>query len=238
MTVLSIVQDHCRIHALNVPTAVINSTDTGVQQLFGILKELLDEIVNESKFNVTTMEAVFSTVAGEDQGALQTLAPFGYQFAYFETFYDRTLRRPLYGPLDETEWQQIKALPNPGPFYKFRIRGDRLLINPAPVAPFSTLAFEYASSWCVKDGGTSALKATITLDNDTFIFPEHLLRKGMMFRWKQIKGLPYQEDQTQYYNLLNNYIARDKVKQRINVANPSQPDIKPGVFVPSGNWMQ
>lgn len=237
MTVLSVIQDHCRIHALNVPTAVIGSPDTGTQQLFAILSELLDEMVNESKFNVTTLEAVFTSVAGEDQGSLQTLAPFGYQFAYFETFYDRTLRRPLYGPLSEIEWQQIKALPNPGPFYKFRIRGDRLLINPAPVAPLSQLAFEYASSWAVRDAG-GTLKASVTTDTDTFLFPEPILRKGLAMRWKQIKGLPYQEDQTQYYNLLNNYIARDKVKARIDVANPQQASIRPGVFVPSGNWMQ
>lgn len=237
MTVLSVIQDHCRIHAIRVPTAVFGSTDTGTQQLLGILNELVDEIVNESKFNVTTREAVFNSVAGEDQGAMQTLAPFGYQFAYLETFYDRTLRRPLYGPLSEVEWQQIKALPNPGPFYKFRIREDHLLINPAPVAPLSVLAFEYASSWAVTSAA-GVLKAAMTADDDSFVFPDRILRKGLAMRWKQVKGLPYQEDQTQYYNLLNNYIARDKVKSRINVAEPQQPSIRPGVFVPSGNWMQ
>lgn len=237
MSVLSIIQDHCRIHALNIPSSVIGSTDTGVQQLYGILSELLDEMVNESKFNVITLETVFTATAAEDQGAMETLAPYGYQFAYSETFFDRTLRRPLYGPLDEVEWQQIKALPNPGPFYKFRIRGDHLLINPAPTAPLSTIAFEYASSWAVKSSA-GVLKAAITADDDVFVFPERILRKGMAYRWKHIKGLPYQEDQTQYYNLLNNYIARDKAKARVNVAEPQQPSIKPGVFVPSGNWMQ
>lgn len=237
MSVLSIIQDHCRINALRVPNSVIGSTDTGVQQLYGILRELLDEVVNESKFNVITLEAVFTATAGEDQGALSTLAPYGCQFPYFETFYDRTLRRPLYGPLDETEWQQIKALPNPGPFYKFRIRGDHLLINPAPAAPLSTIAFEYASSWCVQSEA-GILQSGIENDTDVFVFPERILRRGLAFRWKQIKGLPYQADETQFYNLLTNYIARDKVKRRINVSQPYQADIKPGVFVPSGNWMQ
>jgi len=237
MSVLSLVQDHCRIHALNIPSIVVSSLDATVQQLFGILNELLDEMVNESKFNVTTEEAIFTSIADEDQGAIQTLAPNGYQFAYFETFFDRTLRRPLYGPLDETEWQQIKALPNPGPFYKFRIRGDHLLINPAPTTPFSTIAFEYASSWAVTDSAGVA-KAAVTADTDLFRFPERILRKGLAFYWKRIKGLPYQADETQYYNLLNNYIARDKVKARINVAEGTPATIKPGVFVPSGNWMQ
>lgn len=235
MSVLSVIQHHCRVHALSIPSSVINSTDMGTQQLLGLLSQVVDEMVNESKFNVITLEAVFTATAAEDQGAMQTLAPFGYQFAYFETFFDRTLQRPLYGPLDETQWQEIKALPNPGPFYKFRIRGDHLLLNPAPAAPLSTIAFEYASSWAIKaNNGTP--KAEITADDDTFVFPERILKRGLAYYWNQRKGLPYQEDKDHYYDLLNNYISRDKVKRRINVADPEPVDIKPGVFVPSGNW--
>lgn len=239
MSVLSIIQNHCRIHALNVPTSVFGSTDTGVLQLLGILNDLIGDMVAESKYNVTTQEAVFSMIAGEDQGTIQSKAPNGYQWMIFETFYDRTLRRPVYGPIDESDWQALKALPNPGPYYKFRIRQDHILINPAPTtAPFSTLAFEYVSSWAVKTAGSGNLKPEATADDDTFLFPEQIIRKGMTYRWKQLKGLPYQADETQYYNLLNNYIAKDKVKRRIDLANPMPVALKPGVFVPSGNWMQ
>ena len=235
MTALSVIQAHCRNHALGIPTSVINSADGGVRQLFGLLSQVIDEMVNESKFNVVTLETTFTAVAAESQGSMQTLAPFGYQFAYFETFFDRTLQRPLYGPLGETEWQQIKALPNPGPFYKFRIRGDELLLAPAPSTPLSTIAFEYASSWAVKSAA-GVPKESITADDDTFVFPERILLRGLSYYWNHRKGLPYQEDKDQYYNLLNNYIARDKVKRRINVAHPNPVDIKPGIFIPSGNW--
>lgn len=237
MSVLSIIQSHCRIHALAVPTSVIGSTNTSTVQMLAILSEVLEDVVTESKFNVITQEALFTATASEDQGLMTTLAANGYQFAYFETFYDRTLARPLYGPIDESEWQALKALPNPGPFYKFRIVRNRLYLNPAPTAPLSQIAFEYASSWCVTTVA-GAPKAEITLDTDLILFPENIIRKGMMYRWKLIKGLPYQEDQTQFYSLLNNYIAKDKVKRRINVANPYPTSIRPGVFVPSGNWMQ
>lgn len=235
MSVLSIIQDFTRRHALAVPTGVIGSTDTTVLQLFQILQDVIGELVTESKFNVITREATFTATAAEDQGALTTLAPYGYQWAYFETFFDRTLRRPLYGPLDETEWQQIKAIPNPGPFYKFRIRGDRLLMNPAPAAPLSTIAFEYASSWAYTDA-TGIPQASILVDTDLIIFPDNIIARGLAYQWKQVKGLPYQEDRDKFYELLNNYIARDKVKRRINLAHPKPVDIQPGVFVPSGNW--
>lgn len=235
MSVLSIIQDFARRHALAVPTGVIGSTDATTVQLYQILQDVVDEVVTESKFNVITREAVFTAVAAESQGSMDELAAAGYQYAYFETFFDRTLRRPLYGPLTETEWQEIKAIPNPGPFYKFRIRRNTLYINPAPTAPLSTIAFEYASSWAVEsDAGVA--KQNITEDTDVFVFPETILKRGLAYQWKQIKGLPYQEDKDTYYSLLNNYIARDKVKRRINLAHPHPVDIRPGVFVPSGNW--
>lgn len=235
MSLLSIIQNHCKLHAIGVPSSVIGSTDTNTIQLYAIVNEIVSELVTESNFQVTTQEAIKVLTAVEDQGAMQTLCPLGYQSAIFETFFDRTLRRPLMGPISESEWQGLKALPMAGTLYKFRIKNDHLLINPIPAAPFSTLAWEYMSSWCVTSAA-GVLKAAITLDSDLFVFPENIVQKGMMFRWKQIKGLPYQADETKYYNLLNNYIAKDKVKRRVNVADPVNLDIRPGIFVPSGSW--
>ena len=235
MSVLTVVQQVCRLNALRVPTTVVSATDTQTQQMLAILLETLDDMVQESSFNVTTQEAVFTAVASEDQGALATLAPNGYFQANFETFYDRTLGRPLYGPVNDSEWQAIHALPDPGPFYKFRIRLDRLYLHPAPTAPLSQMAFEYMSKWCVKSvAGT--LQETITADTDVFVFPEAIVRKWMIYRWKLTKGLLYQEDRDAAYNQLNNYIARDKVKRRVNVAESHPADLHPGVFVPIGNW--
>lgn len=237
MNLLQIIQRHCELHALASPTGVVGSTDTQVTQLFAILKQVIDEIVTESKFNVTTQITTHVLIASEDQGALSTLCPSGYQFAIFETFFDRTLMRPLIGPLSETEWEQIKALPTAGIMYKFRILNDHLLLNPVPASPFSTIAWEYMSSWATKTAA-GVLKAAPTLDTDIFVFPDNILLRGLAYRWKQIKGLPYQADETAYWNMLNNYIAKDKVKRRIDVSAGEPVDVKPGIFVPSNSWMQ
>lgn len=235
MTALATIQRHCQMHSLAVPSTLVGATDTQTIQLIAILNEVLEDIVVESKYQVQTLECVFQLTAGENQGPLSSIGTQGYYQANFETFYDRTLMRPLFGPLSDTEWQQIKALPNPGPFYKFRIRNDCLLINPAPSEPFSIIAFEYMSTFIVvANDGT--LKANVTADDDIFALPEHIIRKWLIYRWKLIKGLPYQEDQQRAFDLLNNYIARDGVKSRIDVSHPHPADIQPGVFVPSGSW--
>jgi hypothetical protein len=233
MTVLSTIVRHCQLHALAIPTAVVGSTDTQVIQLLAILQETLEDMQQESDFQVTTLECVFTAVAGQDQGPITALGGglSGYRKANFETFFDRSLMRPLYGPVNDTEWQDLQALPNPGPFYKFRIWQNKLWLNPAPTAPFSEIAFEYMSEWAVLDN-TGAAKPLITADDDSYVFPENIVRKWLIYRWKLLKGLPYQEDRQKAYDMLNNYIATDKVKRRVNVSCTHPVDMQPGIFVP------
>lgn len=235
MSLLTIVQQHCQIHALAVPTAVVGSTDTTVQQLLGILNELVDSMTDESQWQAFSYEALFNFIPQEDQGSIYTLADEGFQWIHNETFYDRTLKRPVYGPVTDQEWQAIKAIPNPGPWYKWRIRQDRLLINPIPTTPYSLVAFEYGSSYGVKSSGGVA-KQYFTADDDIFVLPEKIIRKGLAFRWKQVKGLPYQVDEEQYYKLLNNALTRDGGKRQYRLDCNQPLSLSPGIFVPSGNW--
>lgn len=236
MTLLTVVQQFCQINALNIPNFVVSNGDTNVLQMLGICNEMLDEIVDTNKWQAFTQEGHFTMIAAESQGSVKTLAPNGFLWFNFETFYDRTLRRPLYGPVDDQEWQAIKAIPNPGPYYKFRIRGDQFLINPAPtVAPFSVIYFEYASSFGVTSG-TGVAKALFTADDDQFNLDDKILRKGLGFRYKQLKGLPYQADEVSYYSLLNSAIAKKTPRRAYNLGSGENFTIQPGIFVPSGNW--
>jgi hypothetical protein len=58
--------------------------------------------------------------------------------------------RPLFGPLTETEWQEVKALPAAGAFYKFRISKIICCLIQFLPRHSALIAFEYMSSWCVK----------------------------------------------------------------------------------------
>lgn len=237
MSVLSLIQFHCRRHALAVPTAVIGSTDTTVKQLLAVLEETVENIVTEANYQVTTKEVTFTATAAEDQGAMTTLADEGYQHVLNGTFWDRSNDLPLYGPVSDVEWQRLKALVNAGPNYSYRLRGGHLLLNPAPAAPLPTIAFEYVSSWGVTDS-SGVGKAAITADDDLFVFPDNILKKGLAFRWKRDKGLPYQGDETDYYDLLNKFIGREKTSKVVNLAGPEDRSPKPCIVVPSGSWLQ
>lgn len=236
MSLLTVVQRFCQVNGLASPNIVVSSQDSAVQQYLGICNELLDTMIDESKFQAFQKQGTWTLIADEDQGPIPTIAPNGFLWFNNGTFYDRTLRRPLYGPIEDDEWQALKAIPNPGPFYKFRVRGNHLLINPVPTTPFSLIAFEYSSCYGVIAADGTTEKQYFTADDDSFVLPEKILQKGLTFRWKQIKGLPYQADETAYYSLLNNYISRNKPRRNYNLADTNNMGIQPGIFVPSGNW--
>lgn len=235
MSLLTLVQSVCRNHALSIPTAVMSSTNTTVSQLYGMLSELLEEITTESNFTGLTLEATFTAIAAENQGSLDTLAPSGFMHILPGTLFDRTNRRHLLGPLSAEDWQALQALSTPSATYYYRIRENNFYLYPAPdVSSLPDIAFEYASSWIVRDSGGTP-KAALTADDDLFGLPEYILRRGLTWKWKYTKGLPYEADQHKFYELLNSYIATDGTKPTINVGEKAR-GLTPGILVPTGNW--
>lgn len=231
MTLLSIVQSHCKINGLNVPDAVIGSQDTTVVQLHEILNSLVETITDQSKFQGFNKEASFTLIAGEDQGAISDLADDGFLWLVPNTFYNRTRNLKIAGPFDEATWQRRKAQDIGGTFYGFRLRNNHLYINPAPASGgLDDVAFEYMSSFGVVDNA-GVSKASFTVDTDTFMLPEKILKKGLSWRWKYQKGLAYQLEEQEFWDMLNNAIARDKAQTPVDL-NGSCEEFKPGIFVP------
>lgn len=235
MSLLTIVQDFCRINGLNIPATVTGSQDTTVMQAWGILNDLAENLPDESSFQAYTNQSTWTMIAAEDQGSIYTIAGPDWMYFHNDTFFDRTLMRPLYGPLTDGEWQQILCFPNPGPYYKFRIRGNHLLINPVPSTPFSLIAFEYASSYGV-ESAAGVRKLQFTDDTDTYVLPERVIRKGLIYKWKMQKGLPYAADETEYFKLLDNLVAQNNPSRTFNMACSNLETLQPGIFVPTGNW--
>lgn len=234
MSLLTVLRQFCSRTGLPVPTAAVASGDNQLQQLVALANEVVEDLCDRWTWQELTKETVFTTVLGEDQGSISTIAPSGFLRVLQETIFNRTLRLPLFGPLASQDWQALKALPTTGPFYKYRIRGDRLLFMPPGVAG-QTCAFEYATSFSILAIDGLTYKSEFTADSDTFILDERLLLAGLRWKWKSEKGLDYAEDFRRYEQLANNAAGRDGSKPRLNMAGGNS-DYKPGIWVPSGNW--
>jgi hypothetical protein len=232
MNLLQIVTKFCPRAGIPTPSTVTGSTDDRVLQVLALLVEEGEDLSSRHNWSGLTVEATHTTIAAENQGAITTIAP-GYSFIKNQTLWDRTDQLPVIGPLNDIDWQAVKAVSNPGPRYQFRIRGGNLLITPTPAAGH-TFAFEYQSeNWVLDTGGNS--KSEITSDTDSFLIPHRLMLMGLRWRWAAEKGLNYSELFNTYEAQVKDAMGKDGGK-RVLHSDDSNRNMSPGIFVPNGNW--
>lgn len=219
-------------------SGAIGGTNATLNQLAGLLRELVEDLPQEARFSVDLKRATFTTLAAEDQGTIASIIGGANAAAYFvnETFWDTTNRLPLLGPASAEEWEMLHGMPIGSPRFTYRIFNNHLYLYPAPAAPLPVIAFEYGSLWLFTDS-TGVPKEFLTADSDLCLLPDTLLMAGLKWKWKVEKGLPSNEAEKAYYNTLNNYLAKDGTKRRVKV-DYGQPSAEPRIVIPAGNWLQ
>lgn len=207
MSLLTIIQGAADILSLPRPSAVVASSDQQIRQLFALANVEGEELATRPSrgWQALIKEFTFVSVAAETQvGAIP--ADFGYCIA--DTAFNRDQARKLMGPLTPSQWQGARAnhVSNPVGYF-FRIRGDAFLMLPTPAAG-DTIAYEYSSAnWAQSSAGVG--RAAFTADEDGSYLSEDLIKLGVVWRFKQAKGLDYGEDMNSYERALQRALGRD-----------------------------
>jgi len=111
---LSIVQAICGRLSLAIPNQAVGNTDTQITTILALCNEEGQELAARHEWTGLQTEATFTTLAVENQGAMETIAP-GLGYIINDTIWNRSLRRPVYGPKSAQGWQQNKAFAINGP---------------------------------------------------------------------------------------------------------------------------
>jgi hypothetical protein len=168
------------------------------------------------------------------QGNILTLTGPDFNFIVNETMWDRTTRRPVFGPKSAAEWQQLQAQQMQGPWWQFTLRGNQLLFLPAPT-PGNTIYFEWITRYWATDTTGATGKSIMGVDSDVSKLNEQWHIMGAIWRFKQQNGLPFQSDKEKYDGAIADACTRDGVRSRISMLG-AQADLYPGIVVPAGNW--
>lgn len=233
MSLLTIIQNVCHRVGINAPTLVVGSSDQQILQLLSLADEEGEELSERYVWSALQKEATFTTMAAELQGEIDTIASVGFKYIINDTIWNRTQNRPMFGSLTPSDWQLLTSSNVAGPFQEYRIQGGNLYLKPAPPAG-ETCAFEYISSnYCQTLGGTPI--DSWNDDTDTGILDEKIMTAGIIWRWKQVKGMDYAEDFRKYEIRVNQAMGRDAGKPTISM-DGSPTNRAPGIIVPSGSW--
>jgi len=231
MSLLSIIQQACGRIGVSTPTSVVGNSDSIITQLLALANEEGEELTTGASVGLSydwsqlQTETSFTALAQENQGAITTIAP-GFRYIINGTIFNRTLRRPVPGPLPPQSWQMLRAANVVGPYPQFRIRNGNLILIPNPTAGDS-IYFEYQSAnWC--QSASSVGQMAWAADDDTGLLDEQLMTAGLIWRWKKAKNLEYAEDFRQYQTRVLNAIARDGGKTTINIGDQ---EFVPGVLI-------
>jgi hypothetical protein len=236
MPLLDIVRSVALKVGVTVPAVAVGSNDQNIQQIIGFANEAGQELAARYDWQELTRESTFTTVATESQGSITTITGQGFGWVLNETMWDRSTKRPVFGPKVAAEWQQLKAQFVNGPWTQYRIRGNQVLFIPVPAAG-DAIFFEWVSKFWVANTAvpTIGTQQAYGVDSDVSILDERLITLDTVWRYKQTKRLAYDEDFDKAQAAIIDAISRNASKPTLNLAG-SQGDFTPGIWVPAGSW--
>lgn len=145
-------------------------------------------------------------------------------FSYFQqlTWWDRTYRWQMQGPLSAQEWQVLKSGLSPiGPRRFFRVIGNKFYLHPAPSVTGDTLVFEYYSNaWCQSNAAVA--QSTWTADTDYYSLDDDAFILGLKWRYKAAKGLDYAQEKRDYDVVCDRLVARNGGNRDLRMNSQAQ----------------
>lgn len=230
MSLLTIIQRTCALLTLPVPTVAITSQDKQVAQLVALANEEGDDLASSYNWQALTVEQLFTTTPTVNQ---TPAIPADLDRFLPDSFFNRTTRRIVTGPITPQQWQALQAWPYLSTVYLcWRERQGDFLVKPTPPAG-QVVAYEYVSKNWAKDISGNPLPQ-FQSDSDTSYLDERLMGLGLRWRFLKAKGLDYAEDFRTYEQNKQQTQGRDggakmlsMTPESINMDRVNMPDSFP-----------
>lgn len=228
MSLLTLIRAACDRIGLQRPSTVIGATDQTTRTLMAFANEEGQDLARLYTWQQLRKEKTFTTVATEIQ---TSSIPTDWLKFIPETFWNRTNKRPLYGPKTAQEWQQMKAWTSSPVVDSFMVRAGSICIYPAPTAG-ETCAYEYGSkNWVLSSGD---YYDEFQADADTTLVPERLITLGVIWRFKQSRALAWEGDFGKWETAFLQERINDEPATTNSFAGPRE--MRPGIGIPEGSW--
>lgn len=188
------------------PTSFFGATGKFEMELTDLINEVAQDV---QKYQDWQALIRIATVTGDG-----TTNDFPLPDDYDRMLVNASLQDSQYWPWGYYPYQDINSFlfdeardfqPYPGGWI---IYNNRVRFVPAPVASASA-TFPYITSSAVRDTISGSPKASFNLDTDEWLLPERLLTLGLVWRWRENKGLAT-NDQEAFNKALDEYAGKDK----------------------------
>jgi hypothetical protein len=204
MSLLTICQNAADEVGITQPSSVVGNTNTEAQKLLRYANKIGNRLMKKVPWETLRTERTFTALNQEIQNEI---LPSTFDRFVPETFWDRTNRFLLAGPVSSTEWNSMKGSGDVSG-RKFLLRGGVISIYPVPSGG-QLYAFEYISNYWAQTAAGVA-KEKFTLDTDTSLINEELVTQALIVAFLKSEGLPYLEAQQEYNEYFETMLENDQ----------------------------
>lgn len=150
--------------------------------------------------------------------------------------WDRSDHRAMYGQQSSQQWQWLKGgIVTSAPFYKYRIRGQRVQITPIPTTRI-ILANEYISNrWISTTTAANPSLTTFAADTDLAVFPDDLMVNGIKYHFQKQNGLEYSATLAEFNRSLSYCKGQDTPAPNLSLSPEEPPFLLSTLNLPDGN---
>jgi hypothetical protein len=219
MSVLSVVQSACTSGiALTRPTSVFGSSVREMLELAGLVQEAAEMIASAHEWEKLNRIATITGDGTDEDFDLPT---------DFDRMLDKSqlwtseLETPLSPISDRDTWLGLDIQSFDFVINAWIKYGGQIHIKPA-LANAVEVKYWYQSN-LIAAPNSGANKAEFDTDTDTFRIDERLLKLALIWKWREMKGLPYAENMADYERALAKRIAQDKGSRILRLGRVSLP---------------
>lgn len=203
MTLLSIAQAAADEVQIIRPGSIVGNVNDDARRFLRYANKVGTRLMKAYPWQALRKETTFTATGTETQSSVLA-SDFDRMVA--ETFWNRTGRVLVTGPVSPVRWNGLKAGDSGGTPRRFILRGNAILTAPA-FAGGESCAFEYVSDlWVDTDGDGAGDASSWQADDDTALIDEELILYGIVYEWLASEELDSAalalKQYTDYFNLL------------------------------------
>jgi hypothetical protein len=236
VTLLTAVNSAQRLLSLAVTSTVIADGQETQNLLYQLANEEAADILDRDEYDWPLLRRTQSFTAS--LASLQSAPgkPTNFQRAIPETFWNASQDRKIYGPLRDEEWAIANGnAVSSATWQSAMFRYDGLHIFPVPTVA-DTITYDYIINTPVLAVDGTTYKTAFSVDTDSYLLGDRLLRLGIVWRYKASKGRDYAEDLKNYELALRaTYSAQQGAPRVLSVA-PEEAEWPPEGVVPDQGY--
>lgn len=179
----------------------------------------------DSATQVTLDTAATATATGVSLSFGKQSYSLPSDFGYFltKTFWDRSFRWQLLGPLEAQEWQVLKSgISTSGPRSRFRIMGNLFYLDPVPSEVHSLAMEYYSTGWCQSVLGVA--QSHWAADTDYYSLDDDAMELGLIWRYLAAKRFGFDVEKRTYDLTTQRLLSRNGSTRDLplNMSNEGQ----------------